>query len=282
MKGLVYMMALLIAATCSHAKKADVFISCETYSLRDYLNEGKYDYSTVMKLMKELDIKGIALNDIWMKSYDEGYLDQIRQAAKDNGIRIAALICEGDLAAEDESARKKQIEENAKKMRAAAYLGAPVVRFNLGRTGEPEKDGTVGVERVIEAFRQLLPLARELKVKMTIENHGGVSAKADNILRIIEGTDPNWVGSCLDFKNWPKDVLYEENAKLAAYAYHAHAKSHSFKTDGEEVDVDYARIFKMLKDAKYEGAISIEFEGPGDQIEGVKKTRDLILKHWRM
>lgn len=268
-------------ATNAYARWGEVFISCETYSLRDYLNEGKYDYISVMKLMKELDIEGIALNDIWMKSYEESYLDQIRQAAKDNGIRIAALICEGNLATDDESARKKQIEENAVKMRAAAYIGAPVVRFNLGRMEDPDKDGTVGVERVTDAFQQLLPLAKELNVKMTIENHGGVSARADYVLRIIKDTDPKWVGSCLDFKNWPKDVLYEENAKLAPYAYHVHAKSHSFTPDGEEVDVDYARLLKILRDAKYKGAISIEFEGEGDPIEGVKKTRDLIVKHWK-
>jgi len=277
--------ALLLMLTQSipgEAKKSDVFLACETYSLRTLMDSGEYDYISVMKLMKDLGIPGVTLNDIWMKSYEKPYLDQIKKAAKEQGIIIVGLICEGNLAGDNEAARRKQSETNRMKLEAAGYLGARIVRFNLGATGNPETDGTVGVQRVIEAFNELLPIAKKLKVKITMENHGGVSGKADYIIKVVEGTDRKWVGSCLDFKNWPKDVLYEENAKLAPYAYHVHAKSHSFTPDGEEVDLDYGRLLKMLTDAKYKGAISIEFEGPGGRIEGVTKTRDLILKYWKM
>ena len=282
MKTVLFLMAFFAIITPMEAKKPMVYMACETYSLRDYMNDGRYDPISVMKLMKELGIKGVMLNDLWMKSYDKPYLDKIKKSAKENGIIIAGLVCEGSLCSDDEVARKKQIEEDAMKMRAAAYLGASVVRLNLGGTGNPEKDGTVGVERCIAAFNELLPLAKKLNLKITIENHGGPSLKSDYILRIIKGTDPKWVGSCLDFKNWPVDVLYEENAKLAPYAYHVHAKAHTFNPDGEESSVEYGRLLKMMKDANYKGAVSIEFEGPGDQIEGVKKTRDLILKYWKL
>jgi len=243
---------------------------------------GKYDMITVMPLMKELGMKGVALNDMWMKSYDKDYCLKIKQAAKQNGLVIAGLICGGNLATDDEEARKRQIETNKMKLQAAHYLGAKIVRFDLGSTGDESRDGTDGVQRCIAAFKELLPLAKKFGIKLTIENHGGVSKKADYILEVIKGTDPKWVGSCLDFKNWPADILYEENAKLAPYAYHTHAKAHSFKPDGEESSIEFGRILKMLKDANYRGAISIEFEGGGDQIEGVKKTRDLILKYWPM
>ena len=279
---ILFIFGLLAINITVEAKKPMVYMACETYSLRDYMGDGRYDFISVMKLMKELGIKGVTLNDIWMKSYDKPYLDQIKHAAKENGITIAGLICEGNFCSDDEAERKKQIEEDAMKMRAAAYLGARIVRLNLGRTDKPEKDGTVGVERCIAAFNELLPLAKELDLKMTIENHGGPSLKADWILQIIKGTDPKWVGSCLDFKNWQADMLYKENAKLAPYAYHVHAKAHSFNPDGEESSVKYGRLLQMVKDADYKGAISIEYEGTEDQIEGVKKTRDLILKYWKM
>lgn len=284
-KGGVLLLMIALSTVPSEAKKPRVFLSCETYSLRNYLNDGKYDYVTVMPLMNVLGIKGITLNDIWLKSFDKPYLDTIKASAKANGITIVGLICEGNLASNDEVARKRQIEVDAEKMKAAAYLGGKIVRFDLGGTGNGETDGTVGVQRCIDAFNELRPLAKKLGIKMTIENHGGVSLKADWILEIIKGTDPKWVGSCLDFLNWPKEpaeLKYEENAKLAPFAYHVHAKAHEFDANGEETSVQYERILKMLKDSRYEGAISIEFEGPEDQIVGVKKTRDLILKYWKM
>lgn len=284
--GVVVLMALAATQESAEARKPKVFIACETYSIRNLMTkepaEGKYDMISVMKVMKDLGMKGITLNDIWMKSYDKPYLDQIKQAAKDNGIIIAGLICEGNLSTTDEAAWRKQVDEDAMKMRAAAYLGAPIVRLNLGGLGDQAKDDTIGTDRCIAAFKELIPLAKELKVRMTIENHGGPSKKADNIIRIIKGTDPKYVGSCLDFMNWPAGLYYEETAKLAQYAFHTHAKCKTFKADGEEETVKYSRLIQLLKDAKYKGAISIEFEGPGDQLEGVRKSRDLILKYWKL
>jgi sugar phosphate isomerase/epimerase len=132
----------------------------------------------------------------------------------------------------------------------------------------------------------MLPLAKKFSIKMTIENHGGCSKTAERILKVIDGTDPNYVGSCLDFGNWPsepKELKYSEIAKLAPHAFHTHAKTHHFLPNGEESEIDYKRVFGMLKREKYAGAISIEWEGddPKDPVEGVKMTRDLIRKHWK-
>lgn len=255
-------------------------ISCETYSLRDLLFSRRASLEDTPALLKELQIPGIAVNDMFFPSWETSYLEKLKKAIADSGRVITALIMEGNLAMDDPSARQRQIETDIAKIRAAGFLGAPVVRINLGGTGDPEKDDTVGVERCISAFKEMLPLAKKLKIKMTIENHGGVSRTADNILKVIKGTDPKWVGSCLDFGNWPEEVRYESCQKLAPYTYHTHAKSYSFREDGEEARIDYGRILKMLRDARYKGALSIEFEGGGDPLEGVKKTRDLLLKHW--
>ena len=276
---------VLVFCTCACAAewtpyKEGPFMACETYSIRDYISSGKMKLEQVPGLLKELGIKGIVWNDMFFQSWDEPYLDTLKKAAEDSGIVNAGLIIEGDLVGDDKDARRRQIDEDKMKLKAAAYLGCPVVRINIGGVGDDEKDSTIGVKRVIDAFNEMLPLAKELGIKITIENHGGVSKKADWILAIIKGTDPKWVGSCLDFGNWPADVRYSESKKLVPYAYHVHAKTHEFGPDGEATDVDYGQMLQMLKDEGYKRAVSIEFEGSGDQIEGVKKTRDLILKHW--
>ncbi len=277
---LVLMGVLCSMGWAEEARKMPI-LSCETYSLRDLMSSGKLDYLTVPKVLKDLGIPGICYNSIWMKSYDHAYLDSIKKACKDSGETITGFIIEGNIATLNDEARNKQIEEDIKELKGAAYLGAPVVRINLGGTGKgQEQDDTVGVQRVIDAFNQILPIAKQLNVKITIENHGGVSKNADAILKVIKGTDPAWVGSCLDFGNWPADVRNTESAKLAIYAYHVHAKCHEFAPDGECVGSDYKYLLGLLQRAKYTGAVSIEYEGGGDQIEGVKKTAALIRKYW--
>jgi gluconolactonase len=255
-------------------------VSCDTYSLRDLFAQGKLSLETVPALMAELGIRGVALNDMFFPSWEQGYLDKINEAMKKHGRIPTALIMEGNLANPDDGAWERQIEENVKKLRAAAYLGCPVVRMNVGGTGDAQRDATYGVERVAAAFERMIPLAKELNVRITIENHGGVSASAENILRIIALTDREWVGSCLDFGNWPSDVRYGSCHMLGPYAYHVHAKSHGFDEVGEEGRMEFGRIAADLRAAGYKNSLSIEYEGPGDQVEGVKKTRDLLLRYW--
>jgi sugar phosphate isomerase/epimerase len=137
------------------------------------------------------------------------------------------------------------------------------------------------VERAIAAFRELLPLARELGLRLTIENHGGASKTAGAILRIIRGTDAAWVGACLDFGNWEdRSRLYEEIAELAPHAFHTHLKAWAFDKYGEETTIDYRKAFEILAHTGYGAALSIEFEGKGDPVEGVVKMRDLLVKRW--
>jgi sugar phosphate isomerase/epimerase len=270
----------LRAAEVNRPRPLAHMLSDEIYSLRDLIGSGKLTLLTAAAFHKDLNIKGVSLNDLYFKSWDKDYLDQIVESFKTNGRTITCLIMEGNLATPDEEARKKQIVSNTAKLKAAGYLGAPVVRMNLGGVGKGEDNKKEGVDRCVAAFKEILPLAKDLGVRITIENHGGVSGTVEGILAVINGTDREWVGSLLDFNNAPVHQDPEVFAKLAPYAYHVHAKVADFKPDGEATDADYGRLLGILKEVKYPGAVSIEWEGKGEAVEGVKKSRDLILKHW--
>ena len=181
----------------------------------------------------------------------------------------------------DEGKRNEQIEADKQKMRAAKRLGASIVRINVGATGKENADDTLGVDRVVKAFNeQLVPLAKELNIKMTMENHGGVSKTAANIVRIIKATDPNWVGALVDFGNFPIATKYEEVETVAPYALVTHVKVNVFDEKGEAKEYDFPRLLAMLKKVNYKGPLSIEYEGKGDPVEGVRMTKALILKYW--
>jgi sugar lactone lactonase YvrE/sugar phosphate isomerase/epimerase len=274
---------LLCTAIVGHAavqnRVTPGLLSCETYSVRELFGQGKLTLETVPELYARLNIPGVTFNDMFFTSWDQAYLDKLNDAMAKAKRVPCCLIMEGNLANPDDERWEQQIKDNTMKLKAAAYLGCPVVRMNVGGTGDAQRDATYGVERVAAAFNRMLPLAKELNIKITIENHGGVSATADNILRIIQLTDRNWVGSCLDFGNWPDEVRYESCRKLAPYVYHVHAKAHHFDAVGE-AEYEWGRMLADLRAAGYNRALSIEWEGGGDPIEGVIKSRDLILRYW--
>ena len=256
-------------------------LSCETYSYRQLIAAGKMDMLSAPAFYKQEGIPGISYNDSFFKQRDDAYIDQVKAAVKAAGRVVTCFVIEGNLAQADEAKRRQQIEYDKAGLRVAHRLGAPVVRINVGRTGPQENaDDTLGVERVIAAFKELLPLARQLKLRLAIENHGGVSKTAANIVKIIQGTDRKRVGALVDFGNFPDAVRYDEVAKVAPYAFVTHVKINEFDERGEASSLDFPRILNTLKAQKYKGSLSIEYEGKGDPVEGVRKTKALILKYW--
>lgn len=250
-----------------------------TYSVRDYLRSGEMDLLDFAAFCAGLDLRALEYNDMFFPRWDDDYLDDVVISAADAGCTIQCLTCGGNLASDDAAANREQIELFRVRLEQAAALGAPVVRLNVGSTGDEQRDLTEGVNRVIDGFNALLPTARELDVRMTIENHGGVSKYANPILEIVLSTDPEWVGTCPDFGNFKGDDMYLQLAKVIPFSYHLHAKFHEFDENGEDTGYSVERVLDLCKASGVDSVLSIEFEGSGDQKEGVRKSRDLLLRY---
>ncbi len=268
------------AAQSKEPRKLHHCLSNEAYSFNSLLEQNKLTLLSLAELHRTLDIRGVSFHENYFKSWDKDYLDRILESFKSQDRLITSLMMGGNLATADEEARKKRIASNIAKLKAAGYLGVPVVRMNPGGVAKGEDNSKEGVDRVVAAFREILPIATDLGIRITIENHGGVAASVENILAVLHRTDPKAMGCTLDFGNEPVSQRPEVFKKLAPYAWHTHAKLESFRSDGEATDSDYGKLLGILKAADYPGAVSIEWEGKGECVDGVRRTRALILKHW--
>ena len=66
---------------------------------------------------------------------------------------------------------------------------------------------------------------------------------------------------------------------MMPYAKGVSAKSHVFDQGGNEAEIDYLKMMKIVLDAGYHGYVGIEWEGETpDEAEGVKLTKDLLVK----
>jgi len=151
--------------------------------------------------------------------------------------------------------------------RVAEYIGSPFIRVNTG-AGEGEED----LQRAIHGYRELAKTAEETGVVLLIENHGGISANSDSILKIIEGVGGEHLKACPDFGNFPSEVRYEELEKLAKYAALVHVKTHGLDERGGPTAVDIGRCVDLFKRRGFDGYYSVEFAGKGNQVEGVKRA----------
>ena len=69
---------------------------------------------------------------------------------------------------------------------------------------------------------------------------------------------------------------YKGVAELMPFAKGVSAKSHDFDAEGNETKTDYPRCMKLVLDAGYHGYVGIEYEGPGDEHEGIMATKRLL------
>ncbi len=67
--------------------------------------------------------------------------------------------------------------------------------------------------------------------------------------------------------------------ELMPYAKGVSAKSHEFNSEGDEVNSDFYRVLKIVKDAGFKGYIGIEYEGSTlSESDGIKATKLLLEK----
>ncbi|GIV08602.1 MAG: hypothetical protein KatS3mg019_0693 [Fimbriimonadales bacterium] len=251
-------------------------LSCETRTLHPLLETGQLTLETSGVLLHELDLQGVSISDRHLTSVHPRYLENLREACHRHGIAITGVMVSDPVNLSDEANLSRRMDEVIDRLQAAAVLHAPLIRLHLIAEREEEQ-----FERAAQFLQRLLPEARRRRVRLTIENRDGVGQRPELLLHLIRALDPRWLGVCYDFGHGASERLYDAARLLAPYAFHAHAKSYTFDPRGEETSLDYGRILSTLRLASYVGALSIEYLGEGDPTEGVRKTRDLIRRHWR-
>ena len=225
---------------------------------------------------EEFGVKAVELNSPFFASTEVGYLDELKETLSERGMELVNIPVDlGNIANPDDEKREKDIEALKEWFSIAKRMGSPFIRINAGK-GEPIDDAML--RRIIDSYKELVEEGEKVGVGLVIENHGGPSANPDNIVRIIETVGSAHFGACPDFGNFAPEIRYEAIAKIAKYAFLAHVKTFDFDEEGKETTIDVERCLNILKKAGFKGDLSVEFEGKGNQREGVKKTLALLKK----
>ena len=177
----------------------------------------------------------------------------------------------------------------------AFQLGIPTLRINTGRWGtskdfdelmknrgeEPPLPGHTEEEAfgwVIEAMKRLTGRAAERGVTLGLENHWGLGLTPEGVLRIVDAVASPWLRVTLDTGNFLEDP-YPKLARLAPRAALVQAKTYFGGGRWYTLDLDYARIGRLLDEAGYRGWISLEFEGNAPVLDGVRQSLELLRAH---
>ncbi|NPV53633.1 MAG: sugar phosphate isomerase/epimerase [Firmicutes bacterium] len=256
-------------------------VAVSTWSLRDHVNKDFLlkDFPGFVK--ERYGVDAVELCQMHFQAQDARYLDEIVDGLRKAGaIVINMPVDTGNISQPDERKRNHDLEVMKGWMDVAAYIGCPSVRINTGSQDGSQGSGVVDLSITMNSYRRLVEYGEEIGVMVLLENHGGISADPDNIVRLFEGVGHKNFRACPDFGNFAPEVRYRGLEAMARYAVMAHAKTYDFDEKGRVPQFDFARCISILKGAGFDGYLSVEFEGKGDQLAGVRRTIELIKENW--
>ena len=187
------------------------------------------------------------------------YLLKLKQMTFRLGLDISGTAIGNDFCLAPGPARDAQLAMTRSWIDNAAILGAPVIRIFAGKVPKGETE-EVALERCIDGINESLEYAASKGVFLALENHGGITSTADQLLSIVKAVSPSpWFGVNFDSGNFRTEDPYGDLARIAPYAVNAQIKV-AIAPNGTKEDADFARIIRILRESEYRGYIVLEYE----------------------
>jgi sugar phosphate isomerase/epimerase len=270
----------------------DALCITRTMSLFDWIDQAK-----------TLGVEGLELYPGFFAHFDEAYLTRVSDSLAEAGFVMPMLCCSPDFTQPDADRRRQAVEQHMEMIRLAHRLGGSqtVCRVLTGQR-YPEVSREQGIEWVIEAFHQLLPVAQEYQIILALENHykdgywkyPEFAQKRDVFLEVLASVPDNpYFGVQYDPSNAlvagddPIELLHQVVNRVVSmhasdrFLFPGATLADLRQYDGKEGYAsvlqhgvigqgmnDYPAIFGVLSAAGYDGWVSIE-----DGMNGMDEIR---------
>jgi len=268
-------------------------IGVSTYSFWHFKGE-PIDIAHCIDRAAEMGFDGVEILHQQMGGEDNTYLQELKRRAFTQGLDIMGFSTHQGFVSPDKAVRQKNIDHTLRCIDLAYRLGIPTLRVNTGRWNTIKSFDDLmankGIERnlegygddegfkwVIESLEKCIPRAQECGVTMGLENHWGLGRTAKGVLRIVDAINSPWLKVTLDTGNFLEN-MYDQMIALAPHAVLVQAKTYFGEGEWYTLDIDYDRVNRILRDAKFRGYVSLEFEGKEDAATGVPKSLELLRR----
>lgn len=211
------------------------------------------------------------------KAQDMEYWEKFKKNCEEAGVKVGLIMCDalGNLGDADPESRMATVDNHKPWVDIAAFLGAKTIRVNAAGEGSAEEVAA----NAVDGLSKLGEYAATKGINVVVENHGGYSSDGKWLSGVMEKVGMDNVGTLPDFGNFYEYDRYQGMEDLMPYAKGVSAKSNVFDAEGNEANMDYLRIMKIVKASGFKGYVGIEYEGAElSEDEGIKATKALLEK----
>ena len=204
----------------------------------------------------------------------ESLVQQMKAKADEASVRILTLLCSGETAldADTESERNEAIKHHLEWIAVARSLGCRYIRIRAGLAGDSKER----LKKAISGIGELHSRMQSGDPRLLVENVGALSRNPEWLLDLVTALGKQRCGVLADYGNFNGDI-YDGMRQLLPVTESLCTKSWDFDSQGREKTIDFSRMGALIKEAGFQGCISIEYLGKNlNGTEGVKKTASLV------
>lgn len=234
------------------------------YSFREALAKKQMTYDDVVRWAVDSRVDGLDLTVYWFPSTEDSFLLPLRALAYRNGVEIYSISVRSDMCRPNAEEREKELAGVKKWVDAAVKLGAGHIRVFGGIVPKDQTEDTA-VGWVVDVLSRAAAYAGSRGIILGLENHGGITSRAERILEIVKKVDSPWVGVNLDTGNFDRDA-YTQIARILPHAVNVQFKTEIRNAAGQNEPADWDRLTKMIAESGYRGYLALEYESKEDPV----------------
>ncbi len=234
----------------------------------------EWDLDEILQAAREFGYQGVEfrgyLDQVDLRQsplFAENRLDDLRGAFSTAGVELTSLDSSAQLAAFDEGARQRAVEEIADYCKLAARLGVSLVRVFGGAVKDVSEAEAIAA--AAETLRLAVPVALKYGVKIALETHD-FFVTGPRVAAVLEAAPAAAACALWDmnhpyrFEGEPLDVTFSHLQPRLCYC---HVKDSRLGAKGElqlvlpgEGDLPIAEFVRLTRGAGYRGYYSFEWE----------------------
>jgi sugar phosphate isomerase/epimerase len=245
--------------------------------------DGTMALTDLPRFAKEmLGLFGLNISTNMLVGADLARLDALRDAA-DKASCPCLVLVESEpqaLCAESDQVGDGCIDRAIRVVQAAHRLGCNAVAISIA--GSDEGDA---FELAAERVRRVLATAERLEINLLLAPMKGLTGEPERLTELIKKIGGFRIGTFPDFEaasKSPDPLVYLK--RLTPYASAVSASSLGFKPgksgkkEGGWIHegFDLVAFAQTVAAVGYQGTLAIDYRGPGDPVEGVKQTKEVL------
>jgi sugar phosphate isomerase/epimerase len=194
------------------------------------------------------------------------------------GLDISGTAIRTDFCVNNGTRLKEQIEHCKRWVEHTSRLGGKTVRIFGGAVAPNDKEDRAR-RQCIDAIQECCEHAGQFGIFLALENHGGITGTAEQMLALVRAIKSDWFGVNLDTGNFRTQNPYADLERLAPYAIVVQIKTEIQRAGKKAEEADLKRKIQMLRAVNYRGYVALEYEAAEDAKTAVpryaRQLRDL-------